>query len=74
MMTKHLKLPEALLKRIDATADRLFAKTGKKPRRSHAVALLIQVGLDVTSAELCLAEFFMKLGTAAKPCPRHRAR
>lgn len=62
MTTKHLGLPDALLTRIDAAADRLFAATGKKPRRSHVVALLIQRGLEVSSAEPNLAEFFKRLG------------
>ena len=70
MTTKHLELPEALLTRIDATVDRLFAATGTKPRRSHVVAFLIQLGLDVSSAEPNLTEFFNRLGKPRESGPQ----
>ena len=73
MTTKHLELPDGLLTRIDATVDRLFATTGKKPRRSHVVALLIQVGLDVSSAEPNLTEFFKRLGKPRESALQRRA-
>jgi hypothetical protein len=49
-----VRLPDALLSRVDAHAQRLIALTGLAPSRSEVVKLLVERGL--ASVELAAAE------------------